>query len=353
MPIATVALLVLSLGLSPNHAHDYWTTVGDMPAPATGQMVALLHGGRVLAVGGEAVTDGFPVATTQIYNPRSGSWSYGPSMHTGRIGATATTLADGWVLVVGGLGPKLGALRSAEIFNPSTSTWSATTPLPQTRFSHSATLLSDGNVLVVGGIVSGRSSHSALLFNPSTQHWSSAPPSQYSHAQQAAVAITGGRILLAGGYGNPETYDPAHNSWMPVSTIAFRLHPVVVKLANGSILMATGRDTHDHDLRSARLYNPVSGVWSKVGSLHTRRSQAVGALLPNGTVLIAGGEQISVHVLNSAEVYDPVSRSWQAAAPMHTPRDAAIAIPLPAGTVMVCGGMNLSGVLSSCEVYHP
>jgi hypothetical protein len=37
---------------------------------------------------------------------------------------------------------------------------------------------------------------------------------------------------------------------------------------------------------------------------------------------------------------------------MRVPRDAAVALPLPDGTVMVCGGMNLSGVVSSCEVYH-
>ena len=38
---------------------------------------------------------------------------------------------------------------------------------------------------------------------------------------------------------------------------------------------------------------------------------------------------------------------------MHTPRDAALALPSRDGTIMVCGGMNLSGVLSSCEMFHP
>lgn len=89
------------------------------------------------------------------------------------------------------------------------------------------------------------------------------------------------------------------------------------------------------------------------GSLQTRRSEAAGALLPNGSVLIAGGEQVTVHVLRSAEIFDSHGRTWSITSPMRTARDAAVATPLSDGTIMVCGGMNLLGVLSSCEIYHP
>lgn len=323
-----------------------------MPAPGTGQVAVQLQDGRVLVLGGEAVTDGFPVATTQLFEPATGTWRYGPSMTVGRIGATATTLPNGEVLVAGGLGPKLEALSSTELFDPADMTWRPATPLPQTRFSQSATLLPDGQVLLVGGIVDGAISPSALFFEPGSGRWLQAPPTHYAHAQQTALVLTGGRVLMAGGYGKPETYDPARRQWQSILTTSFRAHPVVIELRDGAVLVASGVGAGAHDLRSARVYSPTSGAWLQAGSLHTARNQATAAVLPNGTVLVAGGEQVTVHVLRSAEIFDPAGRTWSETAPMRVPRDAAVALPLRDGAVMVCGGMNLSGVLSSCEMYH-
>jgi hypothetical protein len=140
--------------------------------------------------------------------------------------------------------------------------------------------------------------------------------------------------------------------WQSILSTSFRSHPIVIELHNGAVLIASGVGAHSHDLRSTRVFNPSSGTWLRAGSLHTARNQAAGAVLRNGTVLVAGGEQVTVHVLRSAEIFDPARRTWSETAPMRVPRDAAVALPLPDGTVMVCGGMNLSGVISSCEVYQ-
>ncbi|MFP2934237.1 kelch repeat-containing protein, partial [Pyxidicoccus sp. 3LG] len=75
-----------------------------------------------------------------------------------RSAHTATLLADGRVLVVGGMRrlgtfpiPTSEPVASAELYDPTTDTWSATSPLAEARYSHTATLLADGRVLVVGG----------------------------------------------------------------------------------------------------------------------------------------------------------------------------------------------------------
>jgi hypothetical protein len=353
MSVGALALLVLSTILSPLQTRGYWGSGPGMPAPGTGQVAVQLLDSRVLVLGGEDVTDGFPVATTELFNPVTNQWNYGPAMHVGRIGATATTLRNGKVLVVGGLGPKLDALNSAELFDPSSMTWTETAPLPGTRFAQSATLLPNGQVLVVGGIVDGSISSSTLLFDPDTGRWLPAPPSDYAHAQQTSLLLPGGRVLIAGGYGKPETYDPARRQWQPVLTTSFRSHPVVIGLHDGTVLVASGVGADARDLRTARVYSPATGTWRHVGSLRTARNQATGSILPNGTVLVAGGEQVTVHVLKSAEIFDPARGTWRQTAPMRVPRAAAVALPLSDGTIMICGGMNLSGVLSSCEVYHP
>ena len=273
-------------------------------------------------------------------------------MHAERIGHTATLLKNGDVLVVGGLGKKLGGLRSAELYDPARSTWTLTAPLPGTRFSHSATLLPDGRVLVVGGIVGHTISRSTLFFDPRTSRWSAGPSTLYPHAQQTAVSLPHGRVLIAGGYGGKaEIYDQASNRWTEVGGPGLRAHPIVTLLSNGDVLFATGVDTTGHPFASASLFNPKTDRWSSAAAMLTGRDTPVGVELRDGRVLVAGGGA-NRRVLKTAEVYDPRTNTWSPAASMRQARSAATAVVLRSGTVLVCGGTWFGSVLGSCELYH-
>ena len=77
-------------------------------------------------------------------------------MTTARYGQTATLLADGRVLIVGGgLGTTdfgiQDAHASAELYDPASGTFTATGSMYTPRGDHTATLLSDGRVLITGG----------------------------------------------------------------------------------------------------------------------------------------------------------------------------------------------------------
>src|SRR5206468_8950156 len=73
------------------------------------------------------------------------------TLATARQVHTATLLPNGKVLVAGGLGPS-GDLASAELYDPASGTWSATGSLVTVRYGHTATLLPNGKVLVAGGL---------------------------------------------------------------------------------------------------------------------------------------------------------------------------------------------------------
>src|SRR5207247_7140681 len=111
----------------------------------------VLADGRVLIAGG-SFGGVAPSASTDIFDPATGTISAGPELLTGRAGHTATTLLSGKVLIVGGT-DGLTDLDSAEIFDAATGKIQPTSSLHSARSGHSAYLLSSGDVLIVGGDV--------------------------------------------------------------------------------------------------------------------------------------------------------------------------------------------------------
>jgi N-acetylneuraminic acid mutarotase len=92
------------------------------------------------------------LASAELYDPSSGSWSPIASLVEGQYGAesSATLLLDGRVLVVGGAS-STKVVASAELYDPSKGTWTATASMTETRLGHTATRLPNGTVLVAGG----------------------------------------------------------------------------------------------------------------------------------------------------------------------------------------------------------
>src|SRR5436190_23571104 len=90
--------------------------------------------------------------------------STGP-MALPRKGHTATVLADGRVLIVGGQDGS-GVLSAAEIYDPVTQSFQLAGSLAAARYGHTATLLADGRVLIAGGADATGPLSSAEIFDP-------------------------------------------------------------------------------------------------------------------------------------------------------------------------------------------
>src|SRR5204862_7708072 len=108
------------------------------PVPTT----TLLASGKVL--GGAGFDNVNFLASAELYDPATGTWTSPGSLNTARDFHTATLLPNGEVLVAG------GGLTSAELYGPATGNWTVTGSLNVARVNDTATLLPNGTVRVAG-----------------------------------------------------------------------------------------------------------------------------------------------------------------------------------------------------------
>jgi hypothetical protein len=118
---------------------------------------------------------------------------------------TATLMADGRVLVVGGIAND--ALKTAEIFDPITDTWDWAASMAQARGLHATALLEDGRVLVVGGIGSATPLDgdyipglaSTEIYDAITDSWIDAGAMSAGRAFHTATTLGTGQVLVVAG----------------------------------------------------------------------------------------------------------------------------------------------------------
>jgi hypothetical protein len=119
-----------------------------------------LGDGSVLALSvSVSGADPFPSVGVARLDPASGRWSMTTPMSTAREGAATTVLADGRVLVAGGVaydasGESHGVVATTEIYDPAADAWTAGPELLEPRKDGAGLLLRDGSVLILGGDVS-------------------------------------------------------------------------------------------------------------------------------------------------------------------------------------------------------
>ena len=317
-----------------------WSPAGSMTVPRRDHATALLPDGRVLAMGG-LDDDRKVLSSAEMYDSQTGEWSTVPSMAVARRGHSALPLADGRVLVFGGRQIAVSLLDSdslqmVETFDPASGQWSNAPDMAMGHIGLDAVVLADGRVLVSGGVgaslsqgsgsAAGQSGSGGVdttgaarpsmpnlpeLYDPTAEKWRGAGFVRGTMAHTLTL-LTDGMAVQVGGFGtggsgvtNVEVYDPRSGTWEEGPPMAVgRMFHTATLLQDGRVL-AVGGTGAEGNLRSAEMFDPATRTWSPAGQSSVPRAGHTATLLQDGTVLIAGGGTVQV------DLFDPASSSWR------------------------------------------
>jgi hypothetical protein len=309
-----------------------FTETGNMSIPRSGHTATLLANGKVLIVGGGAG----PEATAELFDPATATFSLTGSMTTPRIGATATLLANGKVLIAGGFGTTpasdgyLPRLISAELYDPQSGKFSATGSMTVGRILHTATLLNDGRLLIAGGTDEdgggGAATSSTELYDPATGSFALTGNMLSERAQHTATLLPSGKALIIGGWNGHAADSVDDPPWDPLF---------------------------------AELFDPSSGTYKSTGSMSTTRIRHGAIRLADGRVLVLGGVTSlqNIHAQppdpQYAELYDPAVGTFSSVGEFKLSRTAYTATLLTNGMVLIAGGEQAGIAVTSAELLDP
>lgn len=335
------------------------------------QPIQIPGGQWLVAAGGSgALLSQAALASTEVFDPSSDAFSPGPSLAFARSVHSVTQLADGKWLFAAGVDTNNDPQDTSEVFDPVQMSFrTIAAVMLAKRMGHTASRLADGRVLVTGGLSDLNGTgidpvNSALasteIYNPVNDTWIAGPNMTRPRAGHIAIPLADGRILFAGGVGfttflgvripqiwnQTEIYNPATNTLANAGAMGTpRAIFSVSDLGGGRFLAAGGISSLlglGAPTNTAEIYDVATNLWSATaGNLGAARGMTSVIALGSGRFLHLGGADgtlLAPNALSSTEIFDSGTGRFTPGPALNISRAGFGVIATPTGQVHVIGG---------------
>ncbi len=398
LPEVSVAGTRISLALPddaqyPVLVDPIWNSSGSMAGARTDHTAIALPNGKVLIAGGQA--NGTALASAQLYDPGTGTFSAAAPMASARYLHTAVYLPSvDMVLVAGGLDSSLNVLASAELYDVKLNVWKPTGTMGTGRYAHGCVRTTPDlpeAVFCFGGVDGGGNqlaSVERLVGNvwdhatapmPLARSFFTATTFYNTSSSDVMAAIVGGETST-GITGRVDLFDLATRTWgATVNLATARRGHTTTWLGSDEMIVAGGQDPAGTPLASTERLMVNGTVQPGPNMLSTRIFHAA-VLLPDRRVLVIGGfanpgcsscnpglgtcpsspvlpacggaAPPSAGDIAGTELYN--GTFWSAPAnTMSIDREQHTATMLPSGRVLVTGGTTQGVATAKAEEFDP
>jgi len=317
----------------------------------------------------------------RLWNPTNNTFVPVPSATTGnKFCGGHVNLADGRTLVVGGWtgGPGDDGIKNSSIFSPTSNTWTKTPDMAQARWYPTATTLADGRVLVTSGDnrpydptkpppLVDASNDIPEVYSPAANTWTQVPSAgRLMTLYPFMFVLPDGRIVDAGPDTTTRVLDPNTWTWSTVGTSPIDAMSAVMYRPGKILKSGTWSDPNFTNLNVSKQaavidMNQPNPAWRLVGSMAYPRAYHNLTVLPDGTVLASGGTthsdgQDATYAVFNAELWNPDTEQWTTLPAEQIERMYhSTALLLPDGRVLVAGGGGSGNEINeaNAEVYSP
>jgi N-acetylneuraminic acid mutarotase len=296
-----------------------------------------------------AVVSGVLIATNADPTDRPG-WTRGADLAGGR-GEVASTVADGRVIVVGGLRGPGRTSASVEAYDPATDAWASLPDLPAPRHHAAAAALDDGTVYVSGGARSATDwspRAEVWTLEPGAASWEPVDPLPEGRLGHAMVALDG-QLHVVGGDGETSdvlTLEP-EAGWQRGAPLGLRPDHVRAVVLEDEVWAIGGRVDDDSLVDRVDVYDPSTDSWRSGPVLPDPTSaMAVGVL--DGSIHVVGGEDpglLGGRVFDRHLVLRPGGDRWEELGPTMLAVHGA-GYGVVDDELVVAGGARRQGLLS-------
>ncbi|TAN22333.1 MAG: choice-of-anchor D domain-containing protein [Acidobacteria bacterium] len=348
-------------------AQSFVATAGPMTQARSDQAAVVLNSGKVLLAGGVGSETQGALASAELFDPSSSTFSRTGSMATARgAGVQAQLLRDGSVMVMGG--GALGTPITSDIYHPATGNFSAGPDLSALDELYGSARLNDGRIFLLGSATNCTAAVCPMvvyLYDPRTQQLAPGGSLQDPPVERPAiVTLDDGKVLIYNGFpAAPGPTSPTNDYWIydpSTGTAAQYVASTIpvagaaaVKLKDGTVLICGG-GSHDSGFhKECELYDPANNtVRYTTGTMAEARNAARAVLLDDGRALIAGGLNLTESGPD-VEIYNPQIQTFSSAGNFNTERSEFSASLLANGSVLFAGGLDDSlTALKSAEVFQ-